>query len=167
MPDYEGVVNMIRDDGTADVLVVPERSFIPGASDLNVCHCATVKSSVQARAFNMAGAKVGDLASLHLDAGPLARNLAAFLMLPASGALAGLLIGIPMPWWWSEMVFALAGLLAGLFAGIWIRGKKKQEHLPVIVKIIFTSTELKGNCGAGWSEGCSGCGEGRLRGIET
>ena len=164
MPEYEGMVTMLRDDGTADVLVVPERSFIPGASDLNVCHCATAKSSVATRALNTAGAKVGDLAMLHLDAAPLARNLLTFLACPAAGALIGFLTGFAFPWWWTEIVFALAGGTAGLLAGIRIRRRAGAEHLPVIIKVVLSSDEVAGTCGKARGEDCAGCIGGTLGG---
>jgi hypothetical protein len=65
------------------------------------------------------------------------------------------------------IVFGLAGATAGLLAGIRIHGKKKNQDLPRIVRIILTSDEIAGTCCAALSEGCTGCVEGGLRGVET
>jgi hypothetical protein len=54
MPEYEGSVAGLRDDGKAEVLIQPETAGIFGAPSVSakVCHCASSSSQVTREALN-------------------------------------------------------------------------------------------------------------------
>jgi hypothetical protein len=58
MPEYEGFVANLRDDGKAEVLIQPETTGIVGAPVVSakVCHCASGSSQVTMESLNPAPA---------------------------------------------------------------------------------------------------------------
>jgi len=54
MPEYEGVIASLSEDGKAEVIVQPETSNIVGAPEVSkkVCHCASSSSQVTLEALN-------------------------------------------------------------------------------------------------------------------
>lgn len=159
MPDYEAVVSRIKEDGSAEVLVVPGRSHVPGASGLRVCNCATDNSSVPVKALNRAGAGKGDMVLVHLEGRDVARNFTAFLVTPFAGAAAGLFAGQIWTWQGAVPIAVGLGFIVGCGSGLWIYRRKKREISLVVTKVL-ASAEESGKIfatPAGGAEKCSAC----------
>ncbi len=70
MPEYEGFVASLKEDGKAEVIVRAETSGIVGAPGVSkkVCHCASSSSHVTMEALNPVQAAVGDRVAFKVDA---------------------------------------------------------------------------------------------------
>ena len=73
MPEYEGFVASLKEDGKAEVIVQPEASDIVGAPEVSkkVCHCASSSSQVTVEALNPVQADVGDRVAVEVKASVL------------------------------------------------------------------------------------------------
>ena len=89
MPQYEGRVIRIGDQGRAEVLLCPENAEIPDAPDVSkrVCHCSSAGSTIVVEAQNAVCAKVRDRVLVRSDPGPLLLNAAILLGCPLIAVL--------------------------------------------------------------------------------
>ena len=99
MPEYEGFVASLKEDGKAEVIVRPETSGIvgaPGASK-KVCHCASSSSQVTMEALNPVQAAVGDRVAVRVDASLLLRNAGALIGMPVLALALGWAVSFLIP----------------------------------------------------------------------
>jgi hypothetical protein len=91
MPEYEGFIATIKEDGKAEVIVQPETSSIVGAPGVSkkVCHCASSSSQVTVEALNPVQAAVGDRVAVRVDASLLLRNARSLACLSSLWSLGG------------------------------------------------------------------------------
>ena len=84
MPEYEGLIATIKEDGKAEVIVQPETSDIVGAPEVSkkVCHCASSSSQVTVEALNPVQADVGDRVAVEVKASVLIRNAGSLIGTP-------------------------------------------------------------------------------------
>jgi len=168
MPRHEGIVTCVKGDGSALVFIRPEDSGIPGAPNVNVCHCASDGSSFTFEAVNGAHASPGDVVSVYSSPGALLRNAAALIGTPMAGILLGIVTGLV---WnggsWTGMerlaISAAAGLVPGLAAGILAYRRLSSENHAVITHIV-RKAQVNSSAGEGpggrnnSTSGCEGCG---------
>lgn len=140
MPTIEGIVTRLKGDGLAVVFFRPPHSGIPGAPDVNVCHCASDGSSFTFEAVNGAHASPGDVVSVYRSPGALLKNAAALIGAPLAGLLLGMAAGLAWSGgaWAAERISipAAAGLLLGL--GIGIRAfRRLSAQTPAVITHIL------------------------------
>jgi hypothetical protein len=149
MPEYEGFVASIRDDGKAEVLIRPETSGILGAPSVSakVCHCASSGSSVTLEALNLLQATVGDRVTIEVKLSVLIRNVGILIGTPilalALGWAVSLLLeggyffGLPITFF---CVFS--SLPLGVAAGMLLHRHWSKGNLAIISRIIRTREEM-------------------------
>jgi hypothetical protein len=99
MPEYEGFIATIKEDGKAEVIVQPETSGIVGAPEVSkkVCHCASSSSQVTVEAMNPVKAAVGDRVAVRVDASRLLRNAGALIGMPVLALVLGWAVSFFIP----------------------------------------------------------------------
>lgn len=158
MPEYEAMVSSEEGEGIVEVFVFPDKSFVPGAAHLDVCHCATPNSSVKIKALNHVGAKVGDIVMVGVEGRVLAGNLAKILGLPMAGVALGWMVFLLFPSGMEAWILILAGLLCGGTVGsaLLIRGGRGKG--PVVERIIRRAQEARDQFNESAASGrCAGC----------
>lgn len=172
MPQYEGFVTKTGRKGEAEVVIQPENARIIGASNLKVCHSASESSSICVKAENSVGAEVGDRVRIRRDGGALIKNAAALVGIPIMGLLVGLSASVilrhPLNISVSGQLFmACAGLLLGLFLGVFLYRRISGDPRLMIIQVIqggsFTQS-LTGEglpCFQSGTSACEGCVGGR------
>jgi len=141
MPQYEGTVNSINEDGNAGVVIHPDGARIPGAPQLNRRHAPSESSKITIQALNRPGAAPGDLVSIDLEARMLVRNAAKLLGIPLLGLTLGIAGGgilartltIHPP---VALLLSAAGLMIGIITGVITYKKTTTQNMPVITHII-------------------------------
>ena len=144
MPQYEGTVNSINEDGNAEVVIYPDGARIPGAPQLNRRHAPSESSKITVQALNHTGAAAGDLVSVRLEAGMLIRNAAKLLGIPLLGLTLGIAGGgilartltIHPP---GVLLLSTAGLMIGIITGVITYKRTTTQNKPVITHIIEKS----------------------------
>lgn len=170
MPEHEGFIASLTEDGKAEVIISPMRQGIPGASpELNkkVCHCATDSSTVVTQAWNRAGASVGDLVVVVQKSAVLFKNAAILCGTPLAGAVAGLVIGVILAGGFSGdvtsiLIFVVVGLVAGAVVGTQFYRRFSESSLPVIARVLVRRRDFVGQLTALQSNsrnGQGGCGD--------
>jgi Positive regulator of sigma(E), RseC/MucC len=149
MPEYEGFVASLGEDGRAEVLVQPERACIVGSPEASskVCHCTSSSSQVTLEALNPLQAAVGDRVAVRVEASALMRNAGALIGIPilalilgwASSLLAsdGHLFGVPL-----RFLLVFLSLPLGLAAGLVLYRRLSGSNVPVINRIIQRRSEM-------------------------
>lgn len=149
MPEYEGFVASLRDDGKAEVLIQPQRAEIVGAPGVSakVCHCASGSSQVTMEALNPLQAAVGDRVVLEVQASALIRNVASLVGLPVLALALGwvislflggtVLLGLPITFF---CIFC--SLPLGVAAGVLLYRHWSRGNLPTITRITQTRQEM-------------------------
>ena len=99
MPEYEGFVASLKEDGKAEVIVRAETSGIVGAPGVSkkVCHCASSSSQVTMEALNPVQAAVGDRVAVRVDASLLLRNAGALIGMPVLALALGWAVSFFIP----------------------------------------------------------------------
>ncbi|MEW6666322.1 MAG: SoxR reducing system RseC family protein [Thermodesulfobacteriota bacterium] len=171
MARYEGFVTGVREDGSAEVIIQPEREGIPGAApcvNRRVCHCASESSVISIVARNEAGAGVGDRVSVNRSTAALVRNALALLGIPLAAlgigiASAVLLIGDFTAGMTGALLTILPCLGAGIVLGVMVFRRGSSAAFPVIDRIMETSPEtarytVQGRCPSrDESPSCNAC----------
>ena len=149
MPQYEGFVASLKENGKAEVVIKPCNVEIPGAPQLKdiVCHCATDGSTITIEALNKAGASVGDLVSVSSNTTAMIRNAAALLGIPLIGIIVGVILATFLT---DGFSFRIAGgivamaacLLLGITIGVLIFRRISTCNQPVIDRIVKTRLEM-------------------------
>ncbi len=149
MPEYEGFIASINEDGKAEVIIQPEISGIVGAPGLStkVCHCASSSSQVTIEALNPIKAAVGDRVAVRVDASLLIRNAGALIGMPAIALALGWavsllipdsdLVGVPI-----RFLCIFCSLPLGVTAGALLYRHWSRGNLPVVNRIIQTRLEM-------------------------
>lgn len=154
MPEYEGFVASLRDDGKAEVLIQPERTEIVGApgASTKVCNCASGRSEVTMDALNPLQAGVGDRVVLKVEAAALMGNVATLIGLPVLALALGwvisffvgdnLLLGLPIAFY-----FIFGSFPLGVAAGVILYRHWSRGNLPTITRITRTRQEMEESFG--------------------
>lgn len=150
MPEYEGLVAGIKEDGKAEVVIQPGSPGIPGTSrevKRKVCHRATDGSTITIEAENRVGAGVGDRVSVNRETTALLKNAAALLGIPAIGIIAGIAIAALLTGGFSThitsgMLTIAACLLLGIIIGVLTFRRVSAGNQPVIGRIIRRRLEM-------------------------
>lgn len=149
MPEYEGYIASLKDDGKAEVIVQPEISGIVGAPGVSkkVCHCASSSSQVPMEALNPLHAAVGDRVAVRVDASLLLRNAVALIGMPVLSLALGWavsflipereLLGVPI-----RFLCLFCSLPLGIAAGVLLYRHWARRKLPSISRIIRTRKEM-------------------------
>jgi len=149
MPEYEGFVASLKDDGKAEVMLQPERADIVGAPGLSakVCHCTSSSSQMIMEALNPLQASVGDRVVLKVEASALIRNVGSLVGLPVLALGLGwvislflgdtVLLGLPITFF---CIFS--SLPLGVGAGVFLYRHWSRENLPTITRITKTRQEM-------------------------
>ena len=90
MPEYQGIIKSILEEGMAEAQIIPQQSGIPGAPGVNVCHCASESSRVSFKAENRAGAGVGDCVQISRNISGIFKNIIILIGIPVLGLVLGL-----------------------------------------------------------------------------
>jgi len=152
MPEYEGFIASLSENGKAEVLIQPETAGIIGAPEISkkVCHCASSSSQVTVEALNPVQADVGDRVAVRVDSSLLLRNAGALIGIPvialALGWAVSLLIpdrdlfGAPV-----KFLCIFCSLPLGATAGVLLYRHWSRRNLPSIIRIIRTRQEMASN----------------------
>jgi len=92
---YEGIVTSLKENGKADVTILPPGAGVPGVSreiNAKVCHCTSQGSNITVEALNSAGADVGDRVFLTRDTSTIVKNYGILLGTPLGGVGGGMAI---------------------------------------------------------------------------
>lgn len=148
MPQHEGFVTSLKENGKAEVVIQPDNAGIPGAPQLKdiVCHCATDGSTITIEALNKADAGVGDWVSITQRPGALMKNAAILLGIPVVGLLAGIVVASIITHGFAYhitggILVLTAGLLLGIIIGVINFRRVSANSQPVIGCIIRTRLE--------------------------
>lgn len=143
MPEYEGFVACLKDNGKAEVLIRPEISGIAGAPEISrrVCHCASSSSQVAVQALNPLRAGVGDRVSVMFEPSLWLKNAAALIGVPLLGLILGLALSTLIPTGTVfripvEFISVFAGLSLGVAIGVVIYRRFPKGNAPLITRII-------------------------------
>jgi len=138
----EGVVLKINEQGTAEILIQADPGgCIPGAPEVNHCHCSGCSSRITVDASNDIGALPGDRVQVDHRPGAVLRSVGSLLGIPALGLLFGLLAGGAL-YNRSEVggnaALLLGGalFLAGVVAGIVVYRRVSAYCRPFINRIL-------------------------------
>jgi len=149
MPEYEGYIASLKEDGKAEVIVQPETSGIVGAPGVSkkVCHCVSSSSQVSMEALNPVRAAVGDRVAVRVDASLLLRNAGAVIGVPVLALALGWavsfftpeteLLGVPV-----RFVCLFCSLPLGIAAGVLLYRRWARMNLPSISRIVRTRQEM-------------------------
>jgi len=149
MPEYEGFVAGLREDGKAEVLIQPERACIVGSPEASskVCRCTSSGSRFTLEALNPLHAAVGDRVAVKVEASVLLRNAGALIGIPilalilgwAVSLLApdGRLLEVPL-----RFLLVFLSLPVGIAAGIVLYRSISGRNVPVIHRIVQTRSEM-------------------------
>ena len=149
MPEYEGFVASLKEDGKAEVIVQPEPSGIVGAPDVSkkVCHCASSSSQVTMETLNPLQATVGDRVAVRVDASLLLRNAGSLIGMPVLALALGWavsflipeseLLGVPV-----RFLCMFCSLPLGVAGGLLLYKYGSRGNLPTIIRIIRTRHEM-------------------------
>jgi hypothetical protein len=152
MPEYEGFIASLKEDGRAEVIVRPEASGIVGAPEASkkVCHCASSSSQVSMEALNPVQAAVGDRVAVRVDASLLLRNGGALIGMPVLALALGWAVSLSVPE--SELLGVpvrflclFCSLPLGIVAGVFMYRHWSRRDLPSISRIIRTRQEMASN----------------------
>lgn len=148
MPQYEGFVADLKENGKAEVVIQPCNAGIPGAPQLKdiVCHCATDGSTITIEAINKAGAGVGDWVSITQRPSALMKNAVILLGIPFVGLLAGIAVASIITHGFvyhitGGILILTASLLLGIIIGAITFRRVSANSQPVIGYIIRTRLE--------------------------
>ena len=148
MPQHEGFVAGIKENGKAEVVIQPDNAGISGAPQLKdiVCHCATDGSTITIELLNRAGAGVGDWVSITQRPGALMKNAAILLGIPVVGLLAGIAVASIITHGFAShitggILVPTAGLLLGIIIGVITFRRVSTNSQPSIDYIIRTRLE--------------------------
>ena len=141
MPQYEGFIKNVKEDGKAEVVIQPDRAGIVGAPHLDICHCPSDSSRITFQAFNKANAGVGDLVLIRSDSTRLLKNAAKLIGMPLLGLITASIATTVLSQNWilhRTSVFSVvgAGLLAGVIIGVVTYRRTTDAHDPIITHII-------------------------------
>ena len=149
MPEYEGFVANLRDDGKAEVLIQPETTGIVDAPVVSakVCHCASGSSQVTMEALNPVQAAVGDRVTIEVTTSALMRNAGVLIGTPvltlALGWVVSLLLGNSYLFGISITFFCVfLSLPVGVAAGVLLYRRWSRGNLPTIIRITQTRQEM-------------------------
>lgn len=149
MPEYEGFVASLSENGRAEVLIQPETAGIVGAPGVSakVCHCASSSSQVTMQALNPLQAAVGDRVAVEVKASVLIRNAGVLIGTPvlalALGWVVSLLLGnsylfgVPI-----TFLCMFCSLPLGVAAGVLLYRHWSMGNLSTITRIIRTRQEM-------------------------
>ena len=149
MPEYEGFIASLKEDGKAEVIVQPESSGIVGAPGVSkkVCCCASSGSQVTVQVLNPVHAAVGDRVSVRVDASFLLWNAGALIGLPVLALALGWAVSFFIPE--SDLLGVsvkflclFCSLLLGIAAGVLLYRHWSRRHLPSIIRIVQTREEM-------------------------
>jgi len=155
MPEYEGFVASLKEDGKAEVIVQPETSGIVGAPEVSkkVCHCASSSSQVTVEALNPVQAAVGDRVAVEVKASVLLRNAGSLIGTPVLALILGwavslllkdgYLFGVPI-----TFLCMFCSLPLGVAAGVLLYRHWSRRILPSIIRIIQTREEMASSIAA-------------------
>jgi YHS domain-containing protein len=147
MSESQGIVVDASEDGKAKVLLEASDPCIQCAEEMDVCNCSGGSSRVIIRALNSPGASVGDLVSISHKPGALLKSITIFLVIPALGLIAGLLISALLIQRYTvglsaTAIPAVAGLLMGIAISVLTYRRVSADIQPFISHIIRTGLEL-------------------------
>jgi len=147
MPEEQGYVTGIREDGWAQVITDRKDA----CADCGASHCCVSfrsSSEVAIKALNSAGANVGDLVLVSLSSGSLLKGAAVLYVIPLAGLMSGVIAGAGLEQWLamsetaSVMAFGFAGLILGFvitaLVSRWISAHNR--FMPIITRIIKPGT---------------------------
>jgi hypothetical protein len=149
MPEYKGIVKKVLEGDFVEAEIVPEQSGIPGASGVNVCHCASEGSRVSFKAENLAGAGVGDSVLVTRKMSGILRNAFVLLGAPFLGMLLGLTVGLIL----REMldmsmgyfiVIVFLGLMLGAGSGAFIFRGVSNSSAFVVTEVLKQGGSIEG-----------------------
>ena len=149
MPEYEGFVASLKEDGKAEVLIQPETPGIigaPGAS-AKVCHCASNSSQVTLEALNPVQAAVGDRVAVEVKTSVLLRNAGSLIGMPVLALALGwvvslflkdsYLFGMPITFF---CIFS--SLPLGVSGGVVLYKHWSRGNPPTITRVTQTRQEM-------------------------
>jgi hypothetical protein len=149
MPEYEGFVASLMEDGKAEVQIQLGRAGIVGASGLSakVCHCASSSSQVTLEALNPLQAGVGDRVSVRTDASLLLRNGGALIGIPVLALALGWTVSVLIPEGGlfgaaMKFLFMFCSLPLGIAADVFLYRHWSRRKPPIISRIIRTRVEM-------------------------
>lgn len=142
MAETEGIVININAKGTATVLIQTEPGgCIPGAQEVNHCHCSGCSSRIIVEATNELGAVTGQRVRVSHRPGVVMKSVGMLLGIPSGGILLGWSLGAVLFYH-----FAAASLLAflvgavislgGITSGLLLYRRGMDEARPYITRIV-------------------------------
>ncbi|MFH1951724.1 MAG: SoxR reducing system RseC family protein [Pseudomonadota bacterium] len=142
MPDYEGLVESVKENWVALVVIRPDNQCIPGAPGVSkrVCHCASDGSTLRIEALNSVNARAGDWVSVRQEPGTLMKNAAILLGIPMLGLILGVAVAIVLTQVFTAQETAVGisvavGLLLGIIVGVMAFRRVSSDNQPVIERI--------------------------------
>jgi YHS domain-containing protein/positive regulator of sigma E activity len=147
MPESEGIVASVSEDGEAEVVIQESELCIHCASEIEVCNCSGVSSRLVINALNSIGASVGDMVSISHKPGALMKSVAIFLVIPAIGLIAGF-VTVPILNQSFTMdgirtaLIAAAGLSIGIIVSVLTYRRVSADIQPIISRIIKTGLQV-------------------------
>lgn len=114
---------------------------IPGAPEVNHCHCAGCSAAITVEALNRADASVGDRVRVSHEPGAVLRSLGALIGIPLLGLVAGASFGgilYRMLVVQGFLAFLVVGasLAAGIVLGLIVYRRDAVEKHPIILEIM-------------------------------
>jgi len=156
MPEYEGFVASLRENGKAEVLIQPETAGIVGAPSVSarVCHCASSSSQVTMEALHPMQASVGDRVAVRVDASLLIWNAGALIGMPFFALALGWAVSFLIPE--SELLRVPVRFLClfcsfplGIVAGVFLYKHWSRGNLPTVTRI----TQIRQEMASSFAEG--------------
>jgi YHS domain-containing protein/positive regulator of sigma E activity len=147
MSTSEGIILEVTEDGKAKVLLEASDPCIHCAEEMDVCHCSGGSSRVTIRALNALGASVGDLVSISHKPGALLKSIAIFLVIPAAGLIAGLIMSALFDQRYAvglsaTAIPAVVGLLLGIATSVLIYRRVSADIQPFVSHIIRSGLQI-------------------------
>lgn len=153
MPEYEGFVASLKEDGKAEVLLRHNMSGVVGAPGVSakVCHCASNGSQVTLEALNPLRAAVGDWVAVRVETSAVMRNAGFLIGIPilalALGWVVSLLLGesylFGVP---AAFLCVFCSLPLGVVAGVLLYKRWSKGALPMITRVIQPRKEMIPPC---------------------
>lgn len=142
MSTTEGFVIQIKANGTAKVLIRSDTGgCIPGAPQVNHCHCSGCSSRITVEASNDIGASPGDWVRVDHKPGAVIKSVGSLLGIPGVGLLAGWGAGMLLSYGFSVAsltALTVGGMIfaAAVLVGVTAYRKMGDEIRPFIERIL-------------------------------
>ena len=142
MSTTEGFIVQINANGTAKVLIRSDTGgCIPGAPQVNHCHCSGCSSRITVEASNHIGASPGDWVQVDHKPGAVMKSVGSLLGIPGMGLLAGWGVGVLLSYGFSVAyltALTVGGTIfaAAVLAGVTAYRRMGDETRPFIGRIL-------------------------------